>query len=301
MMRFFVSILIISQTTGLQGCFHHLSISNNQVLKLTRYHVNPPPGTVKIKDNLYVDRTEGSNFNWLEYLYWLKQVFGEDSKEYLSALPDYTVWSKEELKEFYTYYYGEVYLKGVPTRDYPVVGLNQSQIENYSKWRSDRVFEFILIANKILDYRVDQDSSNFFTIEKYFAGNFMGIEPDKRVQYYPRYRLPSQEDLEYCLENGLVFDTIDKITRRNIKKLKKDKSRPYYWECTDDLWLENELSLPLKIKRFRVYNLTNGKDEWSNQTGQILIVENIDSTYQAVPSSRIGHRNVCEWVKIDAK
>ena len=40
-----------------------------------------------------MDETEVRNLDWLEYLYWLRRVFGVDYPEvYKKALPDTLVW-----------------------------------------------------------------------------------------------------------------------------------------------------------------------------------------------------------------
>src|SRR5687767_13821243 len=51
-----------------------------------------PPGTVKINDTLFVDKTEISNLNWREYLHYNEQF---DPTSYQISLPDTTVWGKE--------------------------------------------------------------------------------------------------------------------------------------------------------------------------------------------------------------
>jgi hypothetical protein len=53
-----------------------------------------PPGTIKISDNLYFDKTEITNIDWREYLYWVGKVYGTNSDEYNKAIPDTNVWSK---------------------------------------------------------------------------------------------------------------------------------------------------------------------------------------------------------------
>lgn len=57
-----------------------------------------PPGTTKIVDNFFVDETEISNDNWIEYLSHLKDVQGETSTIYKSAFPDTAVWTKANKK-----------------------------------------------------------------------------------------------------------------------------------------------------------------------------------------------------------
>ncbi|GAI53919.1 unnamed protein product, partial [marine sediment metagenome] len=42
-----------------------------------------PPGTIKVKElDLFIDKNELKNIDWLEYLYWLKKKYGENSTEF---------------------------------------------------------------------------------------------------------------------------------------------------------------------------------------------------------------------------
>jgi hypothetical protein len=163
----------------------------------TNYHIlKSPPNGIKINEALYCDQTEISNIYWLEYLYWLRQVFGKDSQEYRSAFPDTTVWTQESnclaiLSEYY--------LRHPAYSFYPVVGISQKQALDYSKWRSDRVFEALLIDNDVIDYNPEQNADMYFTIETYFDGKYNDITPDPKFLYYPEFRLPTLTEYQDIL------------------------------------------------------------------------------------------------------
>lgn len=162
------------------------------------------PGVIKINDNFYCDQTEISNFHWLEYLFWKEKAFGTTSIEYKNALPDTNVWLKEDSC---LHSYTQHYLRHPAYRDYPVVGITKKQAEDYSKWRSDRVFEYFLIKNEVFDW-IGYDSTNYFTIERYFRGEYRKMQPDKRFQYYPVYRLPSSEEQLHILNYNNWADSL---------------------------------------------------------------------------------------------
>ena len=46
------------------------------------------PGTSKVVDNFFVDQREVCNIDWREYLNWIKENEGDNSKRYLNALPN---------------------------------------------------------------------------------------------------------------------------------------------------------------------------------------------------------------------
>jgi formylglycine-generating enzyme required for sulfatase activity len=99
------------------------------------------PGVKKVKEDLYFDETEVTNFNWLEYLYWLGKNHGTDSEEFISALPDTNVWARDP-----AHWHDisiQYYLRHPAYRTYPVVGITYDQAVRFCKWRTDRVKEFL--------------------------------------------------------------------------------------------------------------------------------------------------------------
>lgn len=172
-----------------------------------------PPGTIKLKDNFYFDRTEITNHHWCEYLYWTSKVYGEESEEYSSALPDPKTWLKYDpsysaLDTFY--------LRHPSYRDYPVVGLTYEQVSDFAKWRSDRVFEYLLIREEVIVFHKTYNIDTFFTIEKYFFGQYMNYQPDSRFMYYPSYSIPSESD--YLFVDSVQDSVNEQIDRFSLKK-----------------------------------------------------------------------------------
>lgn len=132
-----------------------------------------PTGTVKINDQLYMDETEITNFNWQEYVMWLAKKHGETAVEYKNALPDTLVWrNKESANEPYVqYYYSHPAYK-----EFPVIGISYEQAVQYCKWRTERVKE--LFKTKQLTDKKNVYPSNF------------------------EYRLPTKEEWEAAAKIG---------------------------------------------------------------------------------------------------
>ena len=124
--------------------------------------------------SFYMDQTEVSNFHWLEYLYWISRAYGENFPQvYKNALPDTLVWRTPLA---YNEKYVEYYLRHPAYRDYPVVGVSWLQANDFCKWRTDRVNEYILIREGVFGFNIDQRDEATFNTEAYYAGQYGGEE-----------------------------------------------------------------------------------------------------------------------------
>jgi len=170
------------------------AIKTNRIIRLNE--LKTPPGTQIIAENYFLDKNEIRNINYLEFLNWNRSVYGLNSEEYKNLQPEITFWQKIDttIVSLET-----LVLKKPDCKFLSVMGVSLEQAQKFTKWRSDRVMEFMLINYNVIEYQPIQSKDSFFTIEKYFKGRYNSIHPNPNILFYPEYSLL---DSTQCTKNG---------------------------------------------------------------------------------------------------
>ncbi|HNR19153.1 MAG TPA: hypothetical protein PKN75_03230 [Bacteroidia bacterium] len=271
------------------------------------YLLQKPYWGVKIGDNLYCDKAEVSNIEWLEYMYWTARVFGMNSNEYIATLPDTLVWMPYPcLKENV-----ELYLRHPKNQMLPIVGITQLQAVDFSQWRSDRVFEQLLVKLNKIEFDTAPNRNTYFTSSKYFEGIYYKIKPGEKVKYYPDYGLPNlTERRKILLFNDSVNEAYFKNDRVLLSKL--DSNDIPFVVCNilpcNNFVLQKEPisypSFPTHQKRNELDHIRGNVGEWTNEInisagggwldkGKAIMQQ--DTFYVEGANAWTGFRNVMVW------
>ena len=165
-----------------------------------------------IEEGFYADKSEITNIDYLEYQFWINRLFGKSSRKYKESILDSTVWDSEDgfshlVQE---YHRNEMY------HYYPVVGITLTQAQRFTKWRTDRVMELILIKSGIISPDLEQDSSQYFTFESFVNGNYtytqgeLSIEDSSLEIDFVEYKIPSSSEWESIsgVNDNLFIDSL---------------------------------------------------------------------------------------------
>lgn len=283
----------------LSSCKINKSVSNFKIEYI-------PPNGFELENHIFIDKSEIAKISWKEYLFWLGKIFGKDSNEYLEAYPDTTVWQDEIYQDSFLI---NNYYSSFKFDDFPVVGVTQEQAMKFSKWRSDRVFEMLLIESGVIPI-LEQNSENYFTEERFFAGEVFDRKPQNGMYLVPKFTLPSVSDIE--LINSTIIEKNNSYIEKFRSKINKKCDNEAFLAISienysNNIELFNSPTRPTNIdcsntSILEVHNLIGNVSEWTRnylETFGGSWQDKIDSNKLIITktdkhkSCTTGFRNIC--------
>lgn len=178
-------------------------------ISLAQRNANIPPGTTRINDTLYADKTEMTNVGWREYLYYLLDI-RKDTQAYYAALPDTTIWRDDDEKS----QLAEYFFRHPGFNNYPVTGVTYEQVIAYCKWRT-------YAANQAAYFKENKI--------KNFHDHLKDSVP---IRFF--YRLPTQQEWELIAAGKYEIekypygfdDTVVKWKKRYIARFNYKNAEP---------------------------------------------------------------------------
>ena len=173
-----------------------------------------PCNTLKISQNLYCDQYDLIVKDYKKFVDWNKNIFGENSNEYKNSLPDTSLWN--EIKK--SILFDDESKVDCKFKEFETLNnLTNIQLEKFNEWRSNQAFKDFLISKKAIQNisRKNETKENYFTKEKYFNNTYPYIISSETINYYPNYRLASEN------EKRLIQKYSDSIVTNKLYDFKK--------------------------------------------------------------------------------
>ncbi|WP_375561319.1 formylglycine-generating enzyme family protein [Bernardetia sp. OM2101] len=241
-----------------------------------------PPNTVWINDNLFMDKTEVVNLNYLEYLHYIN----EDSSYtyYQNQIPTNGVWMDKEVpfSDSVKLSLSLGYLEYEGYRFLPVVGVSYQQAINYCAWRSEMATQNF-VSSRENNYRFEYRLPTEKEWEK-AALSFI----DTTTLY--------KENKKYGFDTSIISPSVFNLSEK-LNKSKNDSTPipPTTYAYSDPTTL---LGLHHTIGNVAEMIAEEGISKggsWLHVPLQSTINERIRYRY---PTSWLGFRCICEVMEI---
>ncbi|MEZ4935622.1 MAG: hypothetical protein R2788_26245 [Saprospiraceae bacterium] len=165
----------------------------------------------------YASKYVESNYQYRQYLNFLTEI--KNDSLLAAAQPNRGIWDLTNLKNKEKVFLKKNYWSDERFNDYPVLGLNFTQVNNYLKWKSEFLnIAYLIFLGKINNTILDVKNNN--KIEQQTKNN---IDIPKESFYFPSLRLFTFHELATSHQNGGTSSHINDIDKIFSKWLSKNE------------------------------------------------------------------------------
>jgi len=207
-----------------------------------------PPGTVWLRDSLFIDQHEIANIDYLQFLWWMSV---KEPTKFKEMLPDTQCWLNVGDTAFKNFY-----LRHPAYQDYPAVGVSYTQAMYYNKWRSERISEMMYVRDNKVKWRLD--STYNFPIKV-------------------KCRLPLREEWEFAAASGLDYGQYP-LGYQSLYQ--KDSAFIDYIRNNKTRWFSTVQIESFKRNRFNAYHMLGNVSELTSDSliKGLNFLTNLDGT-----------------------
>lgn len=201
--------------------------------------------------SFYMDETEVTNNQYRWFLYYVLKDSGQE--QYDKLVPDTTVWLRDLA---FNDPYAQYYFSHSGFNEYPVVGVNWHQANEYAKWRSSKV-------------------------------NEARLEKNADAVLLPVYRLPTEAEWEYAARGGLSQEnypwqgkSLRDAKGKFMANFKRGRGDYAGWAASpgglNDGYMITAPVLAFYPNDYGLYNMAGNVAEWTKDAYRLLSYEDVD-------------------------
>lgn len=259
--------------------------------------------------SFYIGETEITNYEYREYLTWLKYVFPPSDpsfKEiYNGALPDTLLWDNKLSRSDFN----ETYFRDSNFDFYPVVGVSWIQANRYCEWLTDRANEKALMDAGIIakDFYINESNNQggtAFNMDKFKANDpeMQGYINDQRRQQRTGIKTTNQRLLAANRAPSAAMVTKFRLPTEvefEFAALGLEKNREYNMIEGKEPAVDNLRGTKGRNRGMILANFKQGRGDYSGIPGWKNDGAAQTSDVRKFPANDIGiygmYGNVAEW------